>query len=166
MRKKYFFMILSLLISLFIYLFYRTEHTVINTIAIRILSGNYTSLRQSVNHYLPLNELTIYSLPEGLWVFCITLTSQPFYVSLFKKRLDCVYIPLMFCVALEIFQLFNFTNGRFDFTDIIISLVFWLIANYFFRHNRKKQNIFNSLNREGILFFTSYAIVYLSHVFG
>jgi hypothetical protein len=165
-RKRYFLIILSLLVCLFIYLFYRTENTVINTIAIKILSiHNYVILRQWINSILPLHDLIIYSLPEGLWIFCITLTSQPFYVRLFKWEIKCIYLPLIFSICLEVFQLLNITNGQFDLIDILISIKFWALANYFFTYKEDKRNIFNHLNTAGIICIASYAIVYLSHVF-
>ena len=165
MRKGYFFITISLLVSLFIYLFYRTEKTVINEIAIHIISfNNYLFLRETITAFLPLNELMIYSLPEGLWIFCITLTSKPFYIQLNSRKIDGVFIPLIVCIALECFQLINLTNGRFDFFDIWISIVFWIVANYFFNHNPNRQNILKTMNTRSMMFYFSYGIIYLSHV--
>lgn len=165
MSKNTFLIILSLLVSLFIYLFYRTEKTVINTISIHIFSiNNYETLREAITNLLPLNKAIIYSLPEGLWVFCITLTSKPFYIQLYNRRVSCVFIPLIFCIGLEFLQLFHLTNGRFDFVDIWISISFWVIANYFFDHSADKQNILKPINLRSMACFCSYAIVYLAHV--
>lgn len=165
MRKHDLLIILSLLISLFIYVFYRTEKTVINEMVMQIIPFNdFVELRQTVVHLLPLNEPIIYSLPEGLWVFCITLTSKPFYIQLRKKQVDCVFIPLAFVIGLELFQLIHLTNGRFDFMDILVSIFFWILANRFFSHINDKENIISPLNRKSMTFFASYGIVYLSHV--
>ena len=165
MRKRYFFILASLLISLFIYLFYRTEKTVVNELLIQLISmQSYSALREEVNGFLPLNELIIYSLPEGLWVFCITLTSRSFYLQLLNRQIQGVLVPLVFCIGMEMLQLLNFTKGRFDFMDIWLSLLCWIIANYFFEHGPEKQNILKPLNRRSILCFGSYGIVYLAHV--
>ncbi len=165
MRKKYPYIIVSLLISLFIYLFYRTERTVVNEIVIHVISfETYALLKASVVRLLLLNDILIYSLPEGLWVFCITLTSKPYYVKLNNWRITCVLIPLIYSVGLEIFQLLHFTNGRFDFMDIWISILFWSIGNYAFNEKSETQNILMPLNSKTMVCLASYSIVYLSHV--
>jgi hypothetical protein len=164
-RKEYPYIIVSLLISLFIYLFYRTEKTVVNEMVISIISfKTYALLKVTVVNFLPINKIVVYSLPEGLWVFCITLTSKPYYVKLNNWRINCVFIPLIFCFSLEIFQLFHFTNGRFDFMDIAISALFWLIGNYVFNDKADKQDILASLNSKTMVCVATYCIVYLSHV--
>ena len=165
MRRKYILICVSLFFSLFIYLFYRTDRTVVNEIVIRMFSfETYTMLKSHIVKVLPFNNIVIYSLPEGLWVFCITLTSKPYYIRLNNWRVDCVFIPLIFCFCLEIFQLFHFTNGRFDFMDIGISAIFWLIGNCAFDDKSVKQNVLASLNSKSMVCFATYCIVYLSHV--
>jgi hypothetical protein len=164
-RTRYYFIIVPLLVSLFIYLFYRTEKTVINEIAIRIISfGHYSGLKESVVAILPLNDFVIYSLPEGLWVFCITLTSKPYYFQQGNRRIPCAVIPLICCISLEIFQLLHVTNGRFDPMDIWTSVLFWALAHYLFGDESEKRNILKPLNLKSMACFISYGIVYLSHV--
>ncbi len=146
-------------------MFYRTEKTVINELMINMLSNEiYVALRAAVANSFTLNEHIIYSLPEGLWVFCITLTSKPFYIQGFNRRISCIIIPLIYSLGLEVCQLFRLTNGQFDFIDIFISIMFWIIAYYFFDDHAKKQNILKSLNIKSMACFASYGIVYLSHV--
>lgn len=133
---------------------------------IRMISLNtYTRLKAHIVKALPLSNVIIYSLPEGLWVFCITLTSKHYYISLYKRRIDCLFIPIVFCVALEILQLFHLTNGRFDFMDIGVSLVFWILAVYILTDGSEKQDIFTRPNSRMIVCLASYCIVYLAHVF-
>jgi hypothetical protein len=156
---------LTLLVSLFIYLFYRTESTVVNEIAITILSADwYGKLKDTIRSFVPLNRVLIYSLPGGLWVFAITLTSAPFYIQLYSRQMHCIYVPLAFSIGLEIFQLLQITNGRFDVLDIVIAIICWSIAYTFFNDAQAKQNLFENVNGKRILCFASYAIVYLSHV--
>jgi hypothetical protein len=101
----------------------------VNELVIRLISVEaYTRLKAVIVHALPLNNVVIYSLPEGLWIFCITLTSKPYYIGLNTWRMDCIYIPLIFCFSLEILQLLHVTNGRFDFMDIGIFVLFWLLG--------------------------------------
>lgn len=166
MRKKYILISAALLTSLFIYLFYRTNRTVVNEIVIRTISfDTYTGLKVYISQALPLNNFVIYSLPEGLWAFCITLTSKPYYIRLGRWRIDCIFIPLIYCLSLEVFQLFHITNGRFDFTDIGVSVIFWILGCYVLKDESEKQNIFTRPDLQKIICVLSYCIVYLSHVF-
>lgn len=165
MKKKYFIICVALLTSLFIYLFYRTDRTVVNEIVIRLFSiGTFTALKAHIVLALPLNNLVIYSLPEGLWVFCITLTSKPYYVGLGSWRIDCIFMPLIFSLSLELLQLLHITNGRFDFMDIGVSILFWLLGRYALINEGEKQNIFTRLNFKAIVCLGTYCIVYLAHV--
>lgn len=165
MRKGYYFIIASLLVSLFIYVFYRTEKTVVNEIVIRMISlEGYATLKKAVNGWLPLHALVIYSLPEGLWVFCTTLTSKPYYLGHPCRRIDCLVIPLLCCVGLEILQLLHFTNGRFDPMDILVSVGCWLIAAFAFAGKPGRQNLLAPLNGSRMVCLASYGVVYFSHV--
>jgi hypothetical protein len=113
---------------------------------------------------LPLNEYLIYSLPGGLWVFCITLTSGFFYVEVLNRKWSLTFVPILVAVAMELCQLFHWTNGRFDLMDITFSVGFWLLALLQTRTNPAKEPLFQSFNIKTICCMTSYSIVYLSHV--
>lgn len=165
MKRNYFFIIPALLVSLFIYLFYRTEKTVINEIFISIVSlDTFTGWRQHITSTLPLNTHLVYSLPEGLWVFCITLTSKFLFVRTSSREIDLLFVPLLFAIGLELFQLLHLTNGRFDFWDIGFSLLFWTVANYLIHYKNTRQNILDPFNTRSMLCILSYLIVYLAHV--
>lgn len=165
MKKKYFLIIVSLVISLFIYLFYRTEKTVITDLFISLISlDRYVGLKESIVNNLILNEHIINSLPEGLWVFCITLTSKNLFLKIRKKEINLLFLPLVFAIGLEFFQLFKLTNGRFDYWDIGFSIAFWAIANYVVKHENSRQNILRPLNTNSLICILTYFIVYLAHV--
>jgi hypothetical protein len=165
MKRQYVLIGVLLFISLWIYLFYRTERTVVNEILIFVISkATYTNLRASVTESLPLNDLVIYSLPEGLWIFCITLTSKPYYISLNKFRLDCMYVPLILCFSLEVLQLLHVTKGRFDFMDICVFVLFWFSGSYCLTQRHEKRHILSNWSSNNIVCLLSYAIVYLAHV--
>lgn len=165
MKRNYYLIALSLLICLFIYLFYRTEKTVVNEIFIYIISlDNFIALRKSITSTLPMNELIIYSLPEGLWVFCITLTSKDFFLKIGNRKIYLLFFPLIFSIGLELFQLLHLTNGRFDFWDIAFSVLFWSIANYLITTKSTKQNIIKPFTTKSFICICSYLIVYLAHV--
>lgn len=163
---KYLFIYVALLVSLFIYLFYRTEKTVVTSMFISMISlENYAALKANILSVLPLNDIIIYSLPEGLWILCITLTSKSYYIRFKKLRVDCVYIPLLFCITLEFLQLFQITNGRFDLVDIAFCIVFWILGLLIFNRKTEKQNILLRPSAHAIVCLASYCIVYLAHVF-
>lgn len=164
-KKQYILIVLCLLISLFIYLFFRTEKTVINELFISIISNEkYVELRKDIINVFPLNEYIIYSLPEGLWVFCITLTSTSLFLKLGPIKLNLLFLPLIFTIGLELFQLLHLTNGRFDFWDIGFSILFWAIANYFITNRNQSQNILNPFTKKSSICILSYLIVYFAHV--
>lgn len=165
MTKKYYLIAVSLLTGLFIYLFYRTEKTVVNELALAVVSfDTYTRLKESVTTLLPLNEIIIYSLPGGLWVFCITLTSKPYYLRFNNRRINGVFIPIIFCIGLETFQLLNLTHGRFDPMDIYVYVVFWLMGIYMFKDESDTEDILTNVNGRTVFCFATYGVVYLSHV--
>jgi len=164
-KKNYCLIVLSLLISLFIYLFYRTEKTVVNEIFISLISfDKFVELRKTITSILSLNEHIIYSLPEGLWVFCITLTSKDLFLKVGNCEINLLFLPLIFSIGLELFQLLHFTNGRFDIWDIAFSVLFWAIANYLIALKSTKQNILHPFTTKSFICLFSYLIVYLAHV--
>lgn len=165
MRRKELLILTALLVCLFIYLFYRTERTIVNELAIRLTSPAYfATLRAQVATLLPLNDLVIYSLPEGLWIMCITLTSKMYYLRLFRWDIDCKYIPIVLCIVLELMQFFHVLNGRFDIMDILVSLFFWLLGCTFFSEKKQRQNICSKVNVQMVQCVASYSIIYLAHV--
>jgi hypothetical protein len=165
-NRKYILIGIALLFSLFIYLFYRTDRTLVNQLLIYIISiDTYRSLKASITIALPLNEIIVYSLPEGLWVFCITLTSRDYYIGLAWRQTNCLYFPLIFSVGLELFQLLHITNGRFDFMDIFVSVIFWILGACLFKMKLEKQDVLTQLNTKTLICLTSYCIMYLAHVF-
>jgi hypothetical protein len=155
----------SLLLCLFIYVFYRTEKTLVNQFVITLFSHeNYAAVKASITSMLPLNEYLIYSLPEGLWVFCITLTSSFFYLKVQNRKCSLAFVPIMVALIMEVLQLFRVTKGRFDLMDITFATGFWLLALFWTRTNRGKESFFESFNARTICCAMSYCIVYLAHV--
>jgi hypothetical protein len=164
-KKEYLLITVSLLISLFIYLFFRTERTVVNELFRHVTTPvQYAELKNWITTNLPLNNHIIYSLPEGLWVFCITLTSKHLFIKAGRYQLDCIFIPLIFSIGLEFFQLFHFVKGRFDIWDIAVSVLCWMVANYLVKYRPVKQDVFEFVTVRSVLCVWSYSIVYLAHV--
>ncbi len=165
MKKHYLLMTVSLLFSLLIYLFYRTEKTVINEIFLWFISPDkFMELRANIAGRVLLNEHLIYSLPGGLWVFCVTLTSKFLFIKIDNREFNLLFAPLLFSIGLELFQLLHLTNGRFDFWDIGFSVLFWAAANYLTLYKSARQNILHPFNLRSLICLFSYMIVYLAHV--
>ena len=157
--------IMCLSLCLFIYVFYRTEKTLVNYVAVALLSkGGYEGIKEIIISVLPLKDAIVYSLPEGLWVFCITITSSFFYIRVRRRRYGLTMIPILLAIGMEVFQLLGISNGRFDYMDILLSAAFWLLAVYITRNNPDKEPIFQPLNARVIFCASNYAIVYMAHV--
>ena len=125
---------------------------------------NYAAVKASITSMLPLNDYLIYSLPEGLWVFCITLTSSFFYLKVQNRKWSLAFVPILVALIMEMLQLFRVTNGRFDMMDIIFAIGFWLLALFWTRTNQGKEPFFESFNTNTVCCAMSYCIVYLAHV--
>jgi hypothetical protein len=154
-----------LFVALLIYLFYRTEDTIVNKLVLTLVDSKvYFALKTSITNNFPLNNILIYSLPEGLWMFSITYLSLNYYVELCKVRIPLHCIPISYAVLLEFAQLCCLINGTFDWWDILSSGLFWLLAvkgksQFFIKRNLLEAFDFSS----GFCVF-NYLIVYLSHV--
>lgn len=165
MKNKYLIISLSLLACLFIYLFYRTEKTVITQLFISLVTfSEFSEMRRTITAALPLNKFIIYSLPEGLWVFCISLTSQSLFVKIRAREFNLFFIPLLISIGLELLQLSGIARGRFDVMDIGVSVFFWAIAMYALGDKPSRQNILEPFTKRSFICAASYGIVYLAHV--
>ncbi|KYP15338.1 hypothetical protein [Flavihumibacter sp. CACIAM 22H1] len=155
----------SLAISLYIYVIYRTDKTLVNQLIIALVSWEkYAALKAEIRALFPLADWIIYSLPEGLWIFCITLSSHYFFLEIKGSRLNLSLLPILLAVTMELFQLVHLSNGRFDWMDLLISFTFWLFALFVTRMNLEKQALFRTWNQASYTCIFSYAIVYLAHV--
>ncbi len=163
--KRTYSIIVTLLISLFIYLFYRSEKTVVNELIILVLSfDTYTAIKSSIINVIPLNEPIIFSLPGGLWIFCATALSQGFYMKIRNHKIQVVLVPILFAIGLEFCQLIHLTNGRFDIWDLGFYLIFWLLAYCLFQSHRSQQNILSPFTPQGFICLACFLSVYLAHV--
>jgi len=123
----------------------------------------YYRLKYFVTSALPLNDWLVFSLPEGLWVFCITITSGMFYVKTGERSFGLGCVPIFIAIVMELFQLFGITNGRFDWMDIVFSGIFWVLALIWIRDEPEKRLVW-PFNFESAICVTMYSIVYLAHV--
>jgi hypothetical protein len=156
---------LALLLSLFIYLFYRSEKTLVNSIISTLISPEtYVIMKRTIATALPLADSIVFSLPGGLWVFCATLLSRGFYLYVLGREIQVSLAPILFAISLEFFQFFHVTNGRFDLADIAFYLMFWLNAYYCYTSDDGKQNKLSPFTFDGLMCVASFLSVYLAHV--
>jgi hypothetical protein len=159
------FLVLPLLLfSLFIYLFYRPETTVVHKLYAIFFTPSNEPLNQNLRGYLPLNEFIIYSLPEALWVISATILSRRYYVIVYRKTLSLLYLPLVYSITLEILQYLKIFHGYFDWWDIIFSTFGWLVIYLTIPTSIQKSNFFKKIDAGKIAVIIIYLILYLSHV--
>jgi hypothetical protein len=164
MKRTYSLIALALSVCLFIYLFYRSKKTVINELISVILSPDrYAQYRSSVAAAIPLNDPILFSLPGGLWVFCMTILSKDLYMKIGKQKIRIVVVPVLFAVGLEFFQLFHLTNGTFDFWDIGFYFFFWSLAYFGFQSGNSQDQV-SPFTLKGFICLACFFSVYLAHV--
>lgn len=152
-------------VSLFIYVFYRSDKTVVNELVIFLFSlETYAAIKSSIVSTIPLNDLVIFSLPGGLWVFCATTLSQGFYLRGKHHNIQVTFIPVAFAVGLEFCQLIHLTNGRFDVLDIAAYLLFYSLACYLFESRHAPQKVLSPFTLPGFICLACILSVYLAHV--
>lgn len=156
---------LSLLFSLFVYLFYRSEQTVVNELFQFVFSGDvYFQLKTSISESIILPQILIFSLPEGLWVLAVTIASKKIYFGNQKRLIHVAILPVFIAILLEFFQLTSITNGTFDWWDITSAICFWSIGYFLLPCPSNKQRLFLKMNVNSVICLVSYMVVYLSHV--
>ncbi|HEY0741060.1 MAG TPA: hypothetical protein VGD40_06330 [Chryseosolibacter sp.] len=164
MKRRYSITI-ALSISLFIYVFFRSEKTLVNELIVYVFSfPAYMSVKSAIVNRMPLPDTIIFSLPGGLWMFCVTAVSQGFYIKIKQYEVNVWMLPIQFALGLELCQLAELTNGRFDIWDIVFYLLFWLLAYGVYRSNSSKQNIAAPFTLHGFLCLACFLSVYLAHV--
>ncbi len=166
MLRYWLHIIVPLIICLFIYLFYRTDHTAINQLILFIAPEKYNYLKESITNTIALPHFVIYSLPEGLWVYSVTVACVHLYFPFLKQKIFLTIAPLIFSLALECMQYLEWINGRFDVWDIVSALSFSLLAMYIFKNHFPKYNIMQGVNFRMAVSVVCFAVVYLAHVFG
>lgn len=156
---------LSLLFSLFVYLFYRSEQTLVNEVFQFIFSGDvYFNLKANISENLILPKFLVFSLPEGLWVLAVTLASKNIYLGKHKYLVHVAILPIIIAIALEFFQLLNITNGTFDWLDIASAICFWMLGYFLLPSPSNVQRLFLKMNINSVICLASFMVLYLSHV--
>lgn len=165
MKRTYSLVIITLSVSLIIYLVYRTEKTLINELILLFVSADtFAEIRSSVKQSLPLSESIVFSLPGGLWVFCSTIVSKEFYIRIANYRIAIAAIPILFAAGLEICQFFHLTNGTFDRWDIAFYFAFWWLGSSKFQPPETEPRTLSPFTFRGFICLALFLSVYLAHV--
>ena len=165
MRIKYFIIALALLLSLFVYLFFRTEQTIVNYLFIKIWGGEpFYQSRAWVTARVNLSNFQMYSMPEALWILAITLLSKRYMIQLGNRHISLWYLPLILAFGFEFFQWMHWSNGSADLNDLLGAGLFWALGMTVFPEKEPKISLFQSFNIHALLCTGAYAVVYLAHV--
>jgi hypothetical protein len=105
---------LPLLTSLFIYVFFRTQHTIVNEVLWRVAG------LQPVHWTLPGLPWVVYNLPGALWMYAFMCFSSR------QNSRFLLYAPLVLALGIEAVQLLHLTDGTFDPLDVLFYLLAWL----------------------------------------
>ncbi|MFT5778440.1 MAG: hypothetical protein ACI837_001396 [Crocinitomicaceae bacterium] len=147
-------------ICFLIYLLYRPEEIVLNQHIFSSFPSLY-SLKLSINDAIPLNDFLIYNFPAGLWVLALTVLLDNFRLTLLSYKIRLAYLPITLGIVIELFQLFNFTNGTYDSLDILTMLLFTLIA---FQIKKLPWVRIESNNAQPLLALIGFVILFFGNV--
>lgn len=153
---------LPLLFCAVICIFYRTANNHAHFAFDFLTLGNLDSLKSAIQSVAPLNDLLIYSIPEGLWVFSLTLLGSRIFVKIANKKIHFTHLAIIFALGLEACQFLHLTNGTFDVLDIIASLFFWTLALLLLREHRAASKEKSFLDIRMYLFIIAFCSVYFS----
>ncbi len=148
-----------------IYLIWRSESVLVNFLMGSLFSPeDFRDWRATISSRLPLNDLIIYSLPGGLWVFVSTVAFKDFFVVIRKNIINLMFLPLVIAIVLEVTQLIHLTNGVFDGWDVLLELIFWVASLLVCPATEIKEDFLKSeQSSKKIWAIFSLLILYLAH---
>lgn len=123
---------IPLLLGGCIYIFFRSLDIKMfewfNTIGIIEIILN---LREVAQSNINLNSWILYSLPDGLWTYSFTSSMIILWRNNDQLGKAFIYLPLMLSVLSELLQYFEIISGTFDWNDLFVVLISFLICNVF-----------------------------------
>jgi hypothetical protein len=153
----------ALVASLFVYLFYRTHSTVVALMGSFVLGDHrFQTLRSAIRAEVPLDGFAVYSLPEGLWVLCLTFASVGLSLRVGRGHLPLAFLPPVYAVGLEFAQRAGMIRGRFDPADLLVSICFWAAGILLTRSDSAVRIV--KRDRPSMILAFCWSIVYLAHV--
>lgn len=155
----------ALAVSLWMFVIYRSEHSVVNVLLGNVLPpGILRSLREAIAGWVPLPESMVYRLPGGLWVFAATLIAKNGHVMLHRFKVNLAQLPVIVAVGLELLQKFVITDGAYDPGDIAVALVASFAAGRLMGCAWPPLDLSRGWHWRGALCLGSYAILFLADI--
>jgi hypothetical protein len=167
MKRAYSLAAVLLLISLLIYLFYRTDQTLVNMVLAQLIpADSYSEAKATISSRLPLNSILIYSVPGGLWVLATTLLTKEYHLKFFRYKVKVELLPLAFALGLEVLQYFNIVFGRFDWLDVAAYLVAFWMARWVLTKNYQSSSadILQPFTLQSVVAILAIIVVLMAHV--
>jgi hypothetical protein len=117
--------------------------------------------RQQVQELLPLPNWVIYSLPGGIWVYVTTIIAKKYDGSENKFIKGITLIPSIYAVGLEFLQLFHFTDGTFDWVDLLIIFMASIAAK---GSNKLELSLNNHPNFQNLALISAFLVLFFGNV--
>ena len=113
--------IITLSIGTLIYLLFRVStlkvFSWLNFLGIDFVNNDLR--KKSINYMPKIPDWFIFSLPDGIWIFSYVLVMISIWnFTLNKKSIFWMTIIPLVAIFSEIFQIFDFIPGTFDFVDL------------------------------------------------
>lgn len=155
--------VFPLLFCAFICVIYRDASNNANALFTYLFDKEFIFIKNTIIDVLPLHDILVYNVPEGLWVFSISLLASNLFININKFRLPLIYLPLLFIPFAELLQWLNITDGTYDNLDMLIPSGFWLLA-YLFLYKNNTCVFLNASPIRLYLFFIIACSVYFADV--
>jgi hypothetical protein len=120
----------------------------------------FKEARQLMQDALKLPNFIIYSLPEGLWVFAVTIISENLTIRFKKIQISIIYMPLVVAYFIELIQYLSWSKGTFDWLDVMVIMSFWTLGYIYVKNNDTSKTIKPKL----IYVLFTYIIIVFSYV--
>ena len=136
-RKNLIFIsIITLSIGTLIYLLFRVStlkvFSWLNFLGIDFVNNDLR--KKSINYMPKIPDWFIFSLPDGIWIFSYVLVMISIWnFTLNKKSIFWMTIIPLVAIFSEIFQIFDFIPGTFDFVDLSFYILGFILPFIIFK---------------------------------
>lgn len=128
--------IITLSIGTLIYLLFRVStlkvFSWLNFLGIDFVNNDLR--KKSINYMPKIPDWFIFSLPDGIWIFSYVLVMISIWnFTLNKKSIFWMTIIPLVAIFSEIFQIFGFIPGTFDFVDLSFYILGFILPFIIFK---------------------------------
>ena len=128
--------IITLSIGTLIYLLFRVStlkvFSWLNFLGIDFVNNDLR--KKSINYMPKIPDWFIFSLPDGIWIFSYVLVMISIWnFTLNKKSIFWMTIIPLVAIFSEIFQIFVFIPGTFDFVDLSFYILGFILPFIIFK---------------------------------